>query len=401
MAAPKQPGESQIHHHNPQLYLYQDLLRNTNYEVEVRSKSIHGSTVNSPWTNLRAFTTPNPPGIPTLLAPANGFTLPTGVFNPTFDWTDVTSPENPPLAVTYSLQLSTNSKFTVIYRQIDDIPASTHKLVAPLDTGTYYWRVRAEDSDGAVSNWSAYRSVKTQPALNMLVRDYLTKAPIQDAAVTITGLTGPFVTDIDGYVKLAEIKPGSRSISASKDDYVKKSASASIVAGTVKNVTIELVHVPMKVVLTWKTLQNLDLHLWLPIDYNQPADKGHISWANRGSTYRYPYVALSTNDRNGYGPETLVIQNRYPGTYILGVFNYTKNGKFMDSGAVIKIYKGTQLVPGDINTINAPDNSMLWWQIPSIDGTTGVIDPINQLWTLQDFPAPYDKDGGTFGVQEQ
>lgn len=378
-----------------------DLVRGGNYQWQVRS---HGLYANTAWypASPNAFTAPNPPSVPTLSSPASGFVVDT--FTPTFDWTDSVSPTN--LDLTYILDLSTDAKFQTLYNEIETTVAnqSQYTLQAgeALVTGTYYWRVRAKDSNGALSNWSASRTVKTLPHLRIQVIDQMSGDGVPGATVTLTNVPGsPFTTDDEGWVEglPATVSAGSKSFAVTKGtDYIRKTGSISATNGVDRLTTIALVHIPIKVVITWGTAQDLDLHTWIPQDANWNEDRGHVRWNWPGTIFTKPYVRLNNDDMNGYGPETITIQNRYPGRYVIAVFKDA--GWSISSGAKAKIYKNGVLIKTANNKdfLEAPTGNGTWWYLYDIDGTTGDITTISQIRTAS--PGTYDPDGGTFALNK-
>jgi hypothetical protein len=383
-----------------------DLARNTTYFYRIRSRAVTTMTrLADEWLFLPSMTfkTPvNPPTAPVLTAPASGATSPTKT--PTFIWKAATTTDPNNLPLTYVIQLATDSKFVNIVIDQDEISDTFYTLPLPLETGTYYWRVRAVDNFDDMGNWSSVRVIKTLPALHILVRDYLSKEPIPGAPLTISGTglpTGPYVTDAEGYYKIEEINPGSRTVSALVPDYVKKTLSTSVAAGTVKVLVLEPVHIPMKVELTWPSTPKLDfdLNLWIPETYDTGAPNyaGHIRNNLLGSTTKYPWSKLAADDTTPAYKETITIQNRYPGKYVVAVFNKNyANGNLSGSGAKVTVTRGTQKWEF---TVPATNPGYRWWYVFDMLGETGVPVSINQM---QVSPAvDYDPYPGDYAVPPQ
>jgi hypothetical protein len=123
----------------------------TTYYWRVRAKNAAGV---SAWSGYWSFTTNvAPPSSPTLVLPSNGATdQPVSL---TLAWTQVST------AVSYHVQVATDIGFTSIVMQ-DSTVSDTQRVVSGLLNGTtYYWRVRAKNSGGAVSPWASYRSFTT------------------------------------------------------------------------------------------------------------------------------------------------------------------------------------------------------------------------------------------------
>ncbi len=364
-----------------------DLARDTVYFWRVRSRAVTSMTrLPDEWLHLpnMTFKTPvNPPTVPALVSPSSGST--TLTFTPEFVWKAATTTDPANLPLTYNIELATDSKFVNIWHS-GNVADIRYTLPDPLETGTYYWRVRAVDAIGQQGNWSAVRVIKTQPALHVLVRDYLSKEPMIGAPITISGAGlpagQPYLTDSEGYYKINVLPAGSRTISVSVPDYLKKTISTSVPAGVVKLVILEPVRIPMKVTLTWPSTVklDLDLNLWIPVAYDggAPNYAGHVRNNLKGSTTKFPWAKLSGDDTTAPGLESITIQNRYPGTYAVAVFNKTyQNGNLSGSGAKVVLTRGTQTIGEWI--VPASNPGYRWWFVFEMDEDGNPIGTINQM----------------------
>jgi uncharacterized repeat protein (TIGR01451 family) len=120
------------------------LLNNTTYHWRVRSKNLGGW---SNWSERWSFTTiVAAPSVPVLAAPlSNSVNQPTSV---SLKWNVLST------ALSYDLQLATDTGFTQKVIPDDTTLTDTFKNVAGLLNSTqYYWRVRAKNV-GGWSNWS-------------------------------------------------------------------------------------------------------------------------------------------------------------------------------------------------------------------------------------------------------
>jgi glucose/arabinose dehydrogenase len=132
----------------------------------VRANGLNGPSL---WSEVRSFTTGNPPSIPGLVSPANTALVPGP--SPLFDWSNSTVPPGVAFGH-YQLQIANDSGFTSIVHD-NDLPGITNSQdnSAVLTTGlTYFWRVRAFSDALHYSAWSSVRSVKINiaaPALSL------------------------------------------------------------------------------------------------------------------------------------------------------------------------------------------------------------------------------------------
>jgi hypothetical protein len=138
-------------------------------------------------------------------------------------------------------------------------------------------------------------------------------------------------------------------------------------------------------VLFWESGPvDLDLHLWLP-----GSTPSHVRWDSLGSAANFPNASLIDDSRLPYGVETTRIDQFYPGTYMLGVYNYSNEAAIGQARAVVWVYKGDSL----IKIIRAPGSGIYrWWRVVTLSGT-GSITVSSSL--VSSAPGPYDKSGGT------
>jgi hypothetical protein len=128
------------------------LANSTVYYWRVDGKNANGTGT---WSTVRSFTTGAAvvPAAPTLATPANGDT--TISKNPKLTWTTVAN------AVTYRVQVSTVSTFTVLVVNDSLLAAASDSLITALQAGTvYFWRASSTNANGT-SAWSAVSNFKT------------------------------------------------------------------------------------------------------------------------------------------------------------------------------------------------------------------------------------------------
>jgi len=124
-----------------------------------------GQTTNAGTIEVEPFSSPFDP--PTLISPTDGETVTSGSYS--FEWESVTG------ASEYQIQVSTDSNFTSTVIE-EALFTTSYAPTTALSANTYYWRVRAEDSSGNQSAWSAVWSftVSAEPGT----------APIAPTSVT-------------------------------------------------------------------------------------------------------------------------------------------------------------------------------------------------------------------------
>ena len=140
----------------------------------------------------------------------------------------------------------------------------------------------------------------------------------------------------------------------------------------------------MQFTLTWaENPSDLDSHLWTPII---EGNTHHIYFASRGDSASAPYVDLDVDDVTSYGPEHVTIHDEYPGTYTYAIYHYAGAGDISVSEAEV----GVLQPDGTVEAFMVPEavaSANWWWHVCTIDGTTGVVTPINII--SADPPLPY------------
>jgi bacillolysin len=139
-----------------------DLSANTTLWWRVQAKGANGPSLWSASPYPR-FHTANPPGIPTLVAPAlNALTR---NYKPLLDWSNVTVPAGAPAFDHYRVQVDDDADFSspVIDQDVPG-PATNSSYTPGSDLASntkYYWRVSSYNIDGDYSAWSAVRYFRT------------------------------------------------------------------------------------------------------------------------------------------------------------------------------------------------------------------------------------------------
>ena len=138
-------------------YTASTLLVDGTYYWRVRAKDSNGTWGN--WSSIWSFTiNTQGPSAPTLNLPVNGSTISDNT--PYFDWSDVSGASN------YELQVDNMSNFSSPNIDQKNLTSSSYTAVSSLSDSTWYWRVRAKDSNGTWGNWSStwnftIRSIET------------------------------------------------------------------------------------------------------------------------------------------------------------------------------------------------------------------------------------------------
>jgi Subtilisin-like serine proteases len=124
------------------------MTREVQYYWFARARDAAGNW--SAWSSpFRIMSVPAGPAAPALSSPSNGAYL--NDKTPEFTWVANTNPE-----VTYQIQISTNSGFSSILQETDNLTTAAY-VSAHLDDGKYYWRVRGKSKYGIYGGWSSIR----------------------------------------------------------------------------------------------------------------------------------------------------------------------------------------------------------------------------------------------------
>lgn len=165
----------------------------------------------SAWSEVRSFTSPNPPSTPAVVSPKN---INIDSMHPQLTWNP--SENNP---VKYWVQLSELSNFDSLLFEAE-ITETSYTVDSVLDNLTkYYWRVRAENIEGNFSNWSPSYWFFTPGVISGRVINAATNEAIPDVLVTLVGKGKVTSTDGHGYYSFRDLKPGSYQITPTKTGY--------------------------------------------------------------------------------------------------------------------------------------------------------------------------------------
>ena len=132
-----------------------------------------------------------------------------------------------------------------------------------------------------------------------------------------------------------------------------------------------------RIVLEWaQDPRDLDSHVWTP-------SGAHVYYVDRGSLAAQPFVNLDVDDVTSYGPETVTIRELKSGTYTYAIHHFAGSGTLAGSSARVKVYDQT----GPIRLFTVPTGGTgIWWTAFTIDGSSGVITPVNTIRSSPPIP---------------
>ncbi len=137
-----------------------------------------------------------------------------------------------------------------------------------------------------------------------------------------------------------------------------------------------------RIVLNWGAIpDDLDSHLVTPLIEGSTF---HVYYSDRGDLLNAPYAALDVDDVTSYGPETITLTKRFPGTYHYFVHNYSETDSFPVSEACVKFYSKDGL----LRSVTPPSSGTgLYWHVATLDGTSGRITLLNVITDSKDLPS--------------
>lgn len=276
--------------------------------------------------------------------------------------------------------------------------------------GTYNIKVQAEDTHGKLSDWSPTHQIVI--ALNNTPPVPPMPNGPSSGVVNVPNTFTATTTDADGdsiayrfdwdngdtsawsvYYASGATASMAYTYTAAGNYYVRVQAKDQVGAVTdwsiAHGIIITSIAYQYTIALTWgEDPSDLDSHLWTPSIQGQAY---HVCYYNRGSTTSAPYCSLDVDDVTSYGPEHIIIDSLFPGTYQYAVHHYSGDSTITTSNAQVKIYNHGAL----IQTFNVPNvtSQPYWsWYVFDLDGATGTITPVNTVGLDIPYPPTLNKN---------
>ena len=187
-----------------------------------------------------------------------------------------------------------------------------------------------------------------------------------------------------GNYTIGNVPAGSQTVRATASGFTALQQTATVPAGG--TVTLNFALSPtlaqgeIRIVLTWgATPLDLDSHLWLPA-----SNPYHIYYGDKGNCPIFPRACLDVDDQTSYGPETVTIKQRYTGTYVYAVYNYSSDPSITQSNGRVQVYGPTGLLA---QYAIPTSGSGRWWYVFDLNGATGQLTTRNVIRTTS--PGPY------------
>jgi hypothetical protein len=208
----------------------------------------------------------------------------------------------------------------------------------------------------------------------------------EDSGASCSGTSaGGTDTDTNGEFSFPDIAAGIYDVEVTADGFLDSCRTGLIILGDQTTTLTVSLSPPLgegeiRIVLSWGAQPlDLDSHLWLPPE----PERYHVAWYDRGDQDVCPFAELDVDDITSFGPETITITERFDGTYIYAVHNYSGSPSMTQSNAQVQVFGESGIIQSF--TIPASGNGV-WWHVFNLNGETGAITPVN---TIGGSPAPY------------
>jgi hypothetical protein len=269
----------------------------------------------------------------------------------------------------YSIEISKTDYLTVSYKNIE-LEAN---VVKHLETVMHIEQSYAGEGDasGQITN-----SVDGKGVSGLLI-NFRKGINVHSGTIVRTETTGS-----NGLYSVPSLEAGSYTAELTGSGYQKSYITVVVLGGKSndnQNGTINpiLEEEEIRIVLTWgKNPLDLDSHLTGPLEGS--SDRFHVYWLEDGYINSSPYTNLDVDDISSYGPETITIRTQQSGVYRYSIHDFsnrrrTSSSALVNSGAKIKVYKGSGLVAEYF----VPNEAGTLWRVFEIDG--GNIKSINSM----------------------
>ncbi len=180
----------------------------------------------------------------------------------------------------------------------------------------------------------------------------------------------------NGYYKTPKLEAGNYCVEVCDDsgDYASTFYNIKIFGGDTLenqnvNVTNSLKKNQMRAVLTWGEKPcDLDAHIKFKLS---DGAKGHVFYSDDIYNHNNMCIAqLDVDDTDGFGPETVTINNTETGIFHYYVENYSDEIEMKEGGVImVKVYFGNSLIPS--YTFCMPNSAGKVWEVFEYDSSTG------------------------------
>lgn len=206
--------------------------------------------------------------------------------------------------------------------------------------------------------------------INGTVRSATTSQPIAGATVSVRGIGRSTRTAADGSFAISDVPIGTQTVEVSATGYQNQTTQASVRPNEATTVAVALAPAvdttEIVVSLTWgSTPADLDAHLSGPSIGS--SERFHVYWGNRSPV---AYASLTADDRDGGGPETIVIRpNPSTGTWVAGEYrfwahNFSGAPGWLDSSARVTVTRGgRQLAVYKVEDAEGTTSVPIWMSV--------------------------------------
>ncbi|MBI4497945.1 MAG: carboxypeptidase regulatory-like domain-containing protein [Chloroflexi bacterium] len=206
--------------------------------------------------------------------------------------------------------------------------------------------------------------------------------PLREVRIAVEAVNRLAISNAAGRYSLQGIPAGRHELTVTYPGYIVHRETIDVPETGMSGVGFALSPIlregQYRIVLTWgASPRDLDAHLWFP-----QGRESHVYHPSNNRSALDGTARLDIDARSGQGPETITIDQVYPGTYLFAVNQYSSDGSLATSGSRVTVYRGDQL----LQIITAPQGEGRWWSVVTLDGATGTLNVVNTLGNAA--PAP-------------